>query len=229
MKIPFAALPEAITNAVLGLAYPPRCQACGRSMALFSGGVLCGDCYNGIKTDPGGFLINTDIFHFDASRSVCVYEGAIRECIHKFKYGNRAASGRLFKKLMAEFAEKYMDMRRFDWLVPVPLHRDKEKERTFNQSGLLAIWLSQSSGVPVLNKNLVRVRPGRPQIASSKNKRISDIKGAFKVSRPRSMLGKTILLVDDVLTTGATANECSNVIKKAGADCVEVLTLARSV
>ena len=128
---------------------------------------------------------------------------------------------------MIEFAEKYIDMGRFDWLIPVPLHRVKHRERTFNQSTILAAHLSKRFKIRVLRNNLLRTRMGEPQMMLPKDKRYKKIKGSFKIKNPALIKGRVVLLIDDVFTTGATANECSKVIKEAGADPVEVFTLAR--
>ena len=148
--------------------------------------------------------------------------------MHNFKYKGRFAVESLFKELMIGFAEKYIDMRRFDWLIPVPLHRVKQRQRAFNQSAVLGACLSGRFKVPMLNGNLSRIRPGKPQMMLPKARRLNDIKGSFKIKNPDPLKGKAVLLVDDVFTTGATVNECSKVIKEAGAGLVEIFTLARS-
>lgn len=193
---------------------PPFCKKCGRPQPYEDG--VCEDC-------------RIERYHFDAAYSACIYDGVVRECFHKFKYRGCFALERLFRDLILEFTERYVDMWRYNWVVPVPLHRIKYRERTFNQSAVLAAHLSKKFGVPLLEKNLIRVRLGSPQMMLPKDKRLEDIKGSFKVKDPASLEGKSLLLVDDVFTTGATVNECSKVLKKAGAGSVQVLTLARSV
>jgi ComF family protein len=130
---------------------------------------------------------------------------------------------------MIEFAEKYIDMHRFNWLLPVPLHRVKYRERTFNQSAILATELSKRFKTPMLKNNLLRVRLGKPQMTLPKDKRLENIKDSFKIKNPSLLKDKSVLLIDDVFTTGATVNECSKVLKEGGAITVEVLTLAISV
>ncbi len=244
MKIPPTRPPNAIARLILGLIYPPRCQICGKGFALFEYGVLCDNCAAGIKLNnppfckrcgipgehKGGICedCNRAAYHFSANHAVSIYDGMMRECIHKFKYKSGLALEGLFADLMSEFAGQYMDMTRYDWLAPVPLHSVKERERSFNQSLILSVNLSKRFGIPVLRKGLVRVRPGRPQMTLSKEKRLEDIKGAFKIKDPRVVKDRSVLIVDDVFTTGATANECSRVLKEAGAGPVEVFTLARS-
>ena len=230
MQFPIVRLPGMIAQGILGFIYPPGCQACGDKLELFSGNVLCSTCYNSIRfnTCPGNDSSDADTRYLDAFYSACIYEGALRECVHNFKYNGRRSVEKLFKYLMIHFAESHIDMSRFDWLIPVPLHTVKHRERTFNQSEALAVYLSKRFGVPVLNNNLVRARPGRPQITLPENKRSEEVRGSFRIKKAALIKNKAVLLIDDVFTTGATVNECSKVIKKAGAGSVEAFTLARS-
>ncbi len=128
---------------------------------------------------------------------------------------------------MVLFAERYIDMSRFDLFIPVPLHKVKLRERAFNQSRALASHLSKRFNVPSLNSNLIRERAGKPQIELPKTERLERIKGSFRIMDPAPIKDKNILLVDDVFTTGATADECSKVLKGAGAGSVEVFALAQ--
>ncbi len=231
MLISVRRLPEIIGHGILGLIYPPRCQMCGKNMDILSKRVLCETCYDSIRLNTPSVYNNceTNTYYFDASYSVCIYEGVIRKCVHNFKYNGRLAIEKLFKGLMIEFAEKHIDMQRFDRLIPVPLHRVKHRERTFNQSTILAAYLSKRFKIPMLDNNLLRIRMGKPQMVLPKNKRYKEIKGSFKMQNPALIKGEIVLLIDDVFTTGATVNECSKVIKEAGAVSVEVFTLARSM
>ena len=244
-KTSIVQLPDIIIRGILSLIYPPRCQMCGESLGLFDKRILCEICYNSIKLNTPPFCkrcgkslpyendicesCRTKTYYFDASYSVCIYEGVIRECIHKFKYNARLGLEWLFKDLMINFAEERIDMGRFDYLIPVPLHRVKHRERTFNQSQILTAYLSKRFRIPVLKNNLVRTRLGKPQMMLPKNKRLEDIKDSFKTKNSFLLKDKSVLLIDDVFTTGATVNECSKILKEAGVSSVEVLTLARSV
>jgi ComF family protein len=117
---------------------------------------------------------------------------------------------------------------RFDVIVPMPLHWRKRLERGFNQSELLARVLSRRTGIPVLNA-LERRKPTAPQAGLTRAQRRSNVAGAFEASRRRDRIdGRHVLLIDDVLTTGATASACAAVLKRAGARRVTVLTLARA-
>ncbi|MBN1871026.1 MAG: ComF family protein [Candidatus Omnitrophica bacterium] len=122
-----------------------------------------------------------------------------------------------------------MPINGIDWIVAVPLNRSKFRERTFNQSEILGVNLSNILGIPLMRNNLVRLKSGEPQISLRYRERQNNIRDSFGLLRPSDVKDKAFLLVDDVFTTGATANECAKVLKKSGAGNITVFTLAKSV
>ncbi|MCE5307024.1 MAG: ComF family protein [Acidobacteriales bacterium] len=148
----------------------------------------------------------------------------MRELIHLFKYGRvRPLAPVLGGFLGAALPRE----ERFDVLVPMPLHWVRRWRRGFNQSYLLARELSRRTGIPVVGA-LRRKRSTASQASLSRAERRRNVRGAFEPRRDADVGGLRVLLVDDVLTTGATANACAAVLKRAGASCVTVLTLARA-
>jgi len=129
---------------------------------------------------------------------------------------------------MVDFARNFLNMKEIDIIVPVPLHKAKQRQRQFNQAHLLAKSLSRAFTKKLGNKQLAKIKFGPAQVNLSKAERRRNVKGAFKVKDAASLRNKNVLLVDDVLTTQATANECSKMLLQAGANRVEVFTLARS-
>ena len=129
---------------------------------------------------------------------------------------------------MVAFARSSLDMKKVDLILPVPLHRVKQRQRQFNQANLLAKALSCAFTKPVLDKQLMRIKSGPAQVNLSQAQRLKNVQDAFKVKNARLVNNKNILLVDDVFTTGATVNECAKVLVRAGANRVDVLSLARS-
>jgi len=150
----------------------------------------------------------------------------MRKAILAFKYGRKVVLGRPLGEFMAQAAYGRIDVAAYDCLVPVPLHPERKRERGFNQSSILAEALRRRFGTPVEGKALVRAQPTGPQEGDRKA-REANVKGAFQVLRPERVEDKRVLLIDDVYTTGATVNECANVLLKAGAKEVAVYTLAR--
>ena len=161
---------------------------------------------------------------FDAAYSYGAYESTLRELIHLFKYGGiQTLAGPLGDCLATALPRD----QRFDLVVPMPLHWLRRWQRGFNQSALLAKEISRRSGIPLVHC-VRRRRPTAPQAGLSNAKRRANVAGAFLVKRNRPVNGLRVLLVDDVMTTGATAGACASALKKAGARHVALLTLARA-
>ena len=132
-----------------------------------------------------------------------------------------------FANFMAEeFERNKNEIGEIDFLIPVPLHEEKEKERGFNQSKLLADELSKMIGIPVLDGNLIRVKNTKTQTELSYKERQENLEKAFKVLNWREIKGKRIVLIDDVLTTGSTLNHCAHALLNSGAAAVYALTAA---
>ena len=160
---------------------------------------------------------------FDAAYCFGSYEDSLRELIHLLKYTRvkplaRTLGGYLLRALPVDTA--------FDAVVPVPLHWRRRWERGFNQAKLLAREVSRKRGVPLIEP-LRRVRATTTQTGLTNAKRRDNVAGAFRVRRGSTIRNLRILLVDDVMTTGATASACASVLKRAGARSVTLLTLAR--
>jgi ComF family protein len=157
---------------------------------------------------------------------VAVYENAMAEAIHLFKYSKKVNWSKPLGRLLCT---RVSDFGKLDAILPVPLHSKRLRQREFNQSLLLARVVSLASGIPLQANNLRRVRWTQPQIELNGDERRKNVRGVFKVIRPDQVQDRSILLIDDVYTTGATVNECARVLKKAGAQTVNVLTVARMV
>lgn len=119
-----------------------------------------------------------------------------------------------------------LDIQQFDYMMPVPLHPTRYRERGFNQSELLAAGISQHFLIPLLNDHLIKIRPTPNQSLSQRKDRFTNLKGAFRIQPSKKIYGKNILLVDDLITTGMTASETALTLKNAGANKVAILTLA---
>lgn len=163
------------------------------------------------------------------ARAIGSYEGPLREAIHRWKYEEKGYLTSFFGEKLAEGFLRHWDSSSFDLLIPVPLHSKRLRERGFNQALLLVKELSQRTRIPY-SKRLLRKRISTPpQIHLSGRERERGVRGSFHIQREDEIEGKVILLVDDVYTTGATVNECSKVLLKAGAERVDVLTLAHAL
>lgn len=193
---------------------PPFCPFCGQGRLLEPDPACCPSC----QGRP---------FLFDQAWSAMLYEGPVRDCLHHFKYRERYLLSKPLTERLVRFAQRFLPLRGFDAIVPVPLSRRRENERGFNQSFLLSRGLSRALDLPLLRHSLVRWRQTPSQISLSREGRLKNVAGAFRVKQLPPLQEKRLLLVDDVFTTGATVNACAAVLKEAGAASVSVLTLAR--
>lgn len=175
---------------------------------------LCGKC---IK----------DFYSFHKARSIAIYEGKIRDLIISFKYeGKLSKAESLLEILFSNFPN---DLDEFDSIVAVPLHVEKLRKREYNQSVILATGIANHFGMKCDLFGLRRIRDTRPQIEiTNALERRRKVKGAFSVSKDSSFKGKSVLLVDDVFTTGSTSDECTKTLLKSGAYKVQVLTFTRA-
>ena len=204
------------------------CEKCGTPFGFFGGedddigqksastdvtGHLCGKCLSGK-------------FSFAAARSVALYEGKIRDIIHQFKYeGALGLEGFLSDMMIKNF--QYVPGN-FDLLVAVPMHISKLRQREYNQSAVLAFNLARSAGVKCDLLTFKKIRDTRPQIEfRNEDERRRNVRGAFSVTSPELFKDRSILLIDDVYTTGSTSDECAAEILKSGASRVTVFTLSR--
>ncbi len=195
------------------LIHSPLCPFCGIPFSSsVSSDHLCGDCMKHKR-------------RFSLARSAGTYEGTLLDAIHLLKYRGKTALAHPLASLLTDT----IDGQEYDIITPVPLHRKRLQERGFNQSLLLARSVAKKHKIPIDYLSLRRVRATTPQINLSGNERKANVRGAFEVRKGVPFSKKRVLLIDDVYTTGATVSECSKALKKAGANEVGVLTLARVV
>jgi competence protein ComFC len=195
----------------LPLLLPPVCPVCGRPQ---SQGSICRDC----REMP---------MAIDGIRSPFVFDGVIRRAIHELKYSNLRGLAPLMAGLLHDYLVK--NPLPADVLVPVPLHRKRQRERGYNQAALLAKELGRHSGLPVVLIGLVRHRYAVPQARSlGLSERYNNVAGAFNCPDERFQ-GKRVLLIDDVSTSGATLDACAKALKVAGVVQVWGLVMAREL
>jgi len=163
------------------------------------------------------------------ARALGAFEGSLQAAIHRWKYEGKTHLTSFFAEWMAEGLDRYWEVNSLDLLIPVPLHPQRLRERGFNQALLLAKELSRRTDIPYFKTILKKKRPTLAQVNLSGVEREKGVRGAFHVIEKEELLEKSVLLVDDVYTTGATVNECSKVLVRGGARKVDVLTLAHAV
>ena len=175
-------------------------------------------------------LCQTGFYAFDRVRSFAIYNDALFEAIILMKYEEVAPLGHWFGQRLAEIVlQSSPDDWRADVVVPVPLHLDRLRERGYNQAELIARPLAARLGVKIESSWLVRTKPRPPRLLLSRSERWASVRGAYAIREGFRVDNRCILLVDDVLTTGATLDACARVLRKAGASEVRGLTVARIV
>lgn len=195
----------------------PLCQRCGLPFAgEFSGPFTCGNCA-GVR------------LHFEDARAAVRAEGVALEVIHRYKYQQALWFEPLLGRLLVESAGPTLVDERWDAVIPVPLHPVREREREFNQADRLGRILADAIGIPLQPRWLRRSRATDTQTRLTREKRHENVRNAFEMDRPRDLSGGRFVVVDDVLTTGATTSAVAAVLRRAGAERVVVRTVARGV
>ncbi len=188
------------------------CEKCGEPLNNMAN--FCDRCQNAHHT-------------FNKCCSVFVYQDEIKNKIQNFKFWNNKYFGKPFAEYMANCYRK--NSFSCDLVIPVPIHQKRLKERGYNQSEILAKYISQILNLPLNTASLQKIKQTKDQVDLDFKERKSNLEGAFKVFEKQQIKGKTILLVDDVFTTGSTLDACCDVLFKAGAKAVFGLTLAHTV
>jgi len=234
-----------IKDWLLNLVFPKRikCMVCGRDLKQYSEIEFCDKCLKEMEviTDKccekcGAKLIAEEKFclncqskerNFDIGRSYYVFDNSVRHLIHQLKFGNKPYIARAFAPMLRD---KLKDLGwEYDVIIPVPLFPKHKKERGYNQSEKLAVELAKYVDKPVDTESLIKVKDTSKQLGLNFADRMTNLDGAFKVVDKASVKYKNILLIDDVMTTGATANACSEALRTAKVSSVKVLTVAHGV
>ncbi|MBS4538152.1 ComF family protein [Clostridium sp. D2Q-11] len=178
---------------------------------------LCNECRN--KLPFINHVVQEDV--------ICPlrYEEVVKDIIFKYKYGKNPYLYKVLGNIILEAFES-AEIENIDIIVPIPLSRKKKSNRGFNQSELLAKFLSESTKIPMDTKNLLKIKKTKSQSGLTKRARRENIKGAFQVKNSEVFIGKTVLIVDDIFTSGATYNEASKILIEAGAINTYLITIA---
>jgi ComF family protein len=231
---------------VLDFALPPLCPSCREPLGVNAG--LCPSCWSRLSLieppycarlgipfayDSGPGLLSMEAIAnppaYDRARAAVRYDDVARALVHKLKYSDRLDLAPLMGRWMARAGRELLSDA--DALVPVPLHWRRQWARRFNQSGALAGAISAEYGIPVAHGGLKRVRATPQQVGRSRTDRADNVQGAFEVPAESraEVAGRRLVLVDDVLTSGATVDACARALLRARAAHVDVLVFARVV
>jgi len=235
-------------NTLLGFFYPEICQLCRNEPASAAAGYVCEPCRSLVRPVRPPFCrkcglpfdgeLTTEFectncrdldLHFTSARSAVVARTVVLEVIHRFKYQRHLWFEPFLAGLLVAEAAPALRGGGWDFIAPVPLHPLKEREREFNQAGLLARHLSEATGIPLNERALCRVSATATQTRLTREKRAANMKNAFAVRQGVPVAGRRFVLIDDVFTTGATTNACAQALMAAGAGEVCVWTVARGL
>ncbi|MEA3485117.1 MAG: ComF family protein [Candidatus Aerophobetes bacterium] len=241
-----------LLKGLISLVFPADCKICGAPLEPLNGSLICESCWSKVKwinppycpscskpfppsevfqSFPFSLCLECQKEHpyFKRVFVPTLYKGVMKKAIHLFKYERKMNLIQGMKKIV----KIYLDNNRgifpyLDLVVSVPLHRKKLKERGFNQAELLAKVIAKHFNLKLVKNNLKRVKSTQSQAKLSKRERIENIKKAFLIKNTERFRGKSVLLVDDVYTTGTTVNEIAKILKRAKAKNIYVFTLARA-
>ena len=238
-----AAAVRALARATLDLALPPLCPACREPV---EGRGLCPACWSKLSFitrpycerlgipfayDPGPGILSMEAIAdppaYNRARAAVRFDEISRALVHALKYGDRLDLAPMMGRWISNAGREVLA--EADALVPVPLHWRRLWARRFNQSAMLAAAISAESGVPIAASALKRVKATAQQVGLTRSERAANVQGAFRVpqeSKP-AVAGRRLVLVDDVLTSGATVDGCARALLRAGAANVDVLIFAR--
>lgn len=226
---------------IFNFIYSIKCTLCKASCDDF----LCDKCYNKLQFIKDNYCINCGIVtsnlgvdkkciscltnkpFFNSSRSVAVYNECASQLLHMYKFHDQTYLAKHYAKLMIKFGEDIL--KEADCLVAVPIHYFRMLNRKYNQSNLIAMHIAKQMKIPFKDVNLVRIKNTIQQHKLSYNIRTVNVKNAFCLKNPKNIYNKNVVIIDDLMTTGATLNECAKILIKNGAKKVDCLVLFRAI
>jgi ComF family protein len=249
MTLDLASGLKSFAESALTFLYPDVCQHCHERRATRAEGYVCSHCWRHVRfivppmCDRCGLPYEGEIgaafecgncremdLRFSRARSAVAARGMVLDIIHRWKYTRALWFEPFLAGLLVREAAAALREERWDWIVPVPLHPVKQAEREFNQAEHLVRHLSRATGIPMQTRLLRRVTPTRVQALLTRAERARNVSRAFSPGpEADAVRGRRVVLVDDVLTTGATTSACAQVLKSCGAEEVCVWTVARGL
>ena len=209
--------------------YPPYCYTCDKRLDEKEK-LICETCWKSFKSHKYGIKIKNEDLKMSGKKNfadcytIYNYSDKSLKLIHIFKYYRKSSLSVRIGKDFGEVIKKNKLEKKFDMIIPVPLHKSRERERGFNQSYLISKYASSISGLPLFNNVIIRKKNNKSQSLLTYNERIENVKNIFKVKFPEKINGKKIIIIDDIITTGLTVNSCCRELKKFNAG--EIICLA---
>jgi competence protein ComFC len=234
---------KSLFSDLIDFIYPPFCVICGNYLSREEKDI-CSSCFENLTVLPEKYCPvcknflppgiekchnHSNFSNLDWVYSLGLFDDYYRKIIHAFKYKNKLYLGKKIGKKIGEEVLQKVDLKDYDVIIPVPLHRKRKNKRGFNQSEILAQEIAGKTSLPFSLNGLKRTKNTKDQTTLSREQRRENVQDAFALTKPEQFREKNILLVDDVITTGATLSECAKVLWKNGAKKVSAVTLALSM
>ena len=238
---------KGLKDSILDFVFPPYCLLCNSFLSsegpkedTYPQNLVCRNCWESLNIMSHPFCPMCRSFldqklrrcpkcprvsSLSLNRSLGVFDPYYQTLIHHFKYNRKFSIGKNLGRKLGEILKKEEFSKGFDYIMPVPLHYSRKRERGYNQIKIIAREISESTSVPIAEKVLIRKKKTKDQTHLSLEERERNVRGAFVVRSNSLLRGKRVILVDDVMTTGATLKECARVLTDAGADEVTGVTL----
>lgn len=212
---------------ILNLIFPPKCIFCKKVLNTGAKLYACEDCCTQIPYMKNGNInLIKSSNYYDDIICVCEYSGIIKEALIRYKFFNKPSYYRTFAQLLYNKISEMTEWEKADIIVSVPLYRKKERQRGYNQSHLISKHLGKLLGIKVDGSLIIRTKNTDSQSLLNRVQRLQNVKDAFQVTDATAVYGKSILILDDILTTGTTLNECCKVLKSSGARKVTAAVIA---
>ncbi len=210
---------------LIDLMYPPVCGICDKICKKH----LCKECEMNLKKYEINEIKNIKddkSKYYDYQIKTFKYEEKIRSKIIDYKFNEKSYMCHTFQKMITKNEKIYSFLKKYDIILYVPMFKKQEYKRGYNQTYLIAKGIGKTLGIPIEKNNLVKIKETKKQSTLTKEERKTNVKDAFVIKKTERIVNKKVILFDDIFTTGNTVNECSRVIKMAGAEEIAVLTIA---
>ena len=223
--------------------FPAQCKVCEKNIGLESIPYLCNGCWDSLEIVTPPWCEICGIQNVDGVCDVCAtapprygklrtvafYDAILQRIIHLYKFEKRRSLAKHLSYMMVNHFPNDCNLKEYDYILPIPIHKNRLRERGFNQSTLIAQGISNEIGIDICTDAIVRSRNTSPQSSLTRDARQTNVVGAFGIKNRNLIRGKRILILDDVFTTGATVNEAVNMLWNEDPIEIDVLTLARTV
>lgn len=210
---------------LIDLIYPPVCGICDRICKKH----LCKECEIDLKKyeiNEIEDVKNDKSKYYDYQVKTFKYKEKVRSKIIDYKFNDKSYMCHTFQKMITKSEKIYSFLKKYDIILYVPMFKKQEHKRGYNQTYLIAKEIGKNLGIPIEKNNLTKIKDTKKQSTLTKEERKTNVKDAFVIKKTERIVNKKVILFDDIFTTGNTVNECSNVIKMAGAKEVAILTIA---